>query len=87
MPIQRGKDRKSKHFRVNIAKALIRGISSIASAKCRRIENLSVTPENKGKHFSCKIKGRKKVCVHGKKENNWEAFSGDHPLFSVYNVF
>ena len=61
------KTEKVKHFRVNIAKALIGGVSSTASAKRRRIENLSVAPENKGKHFSCKIKGRKKVCVHCKR--------------------
>ena len=37
------------------------------SAKRRKIENLSVAPENIGKHFIVKIEGRKKVCVHCKR--------------------
>ena len=59
------------NFRVNLAKALIGGFSSTASlghsAKRRKIENLSVAPENMGKHFICKIEGRKKVCVYCKR--------------------
>ena len=37
------------------------------SAKRRKIENLSVAPENIGKHFIVKIEGRKKVCGHCKR--------------------
>ena len=40
---------------------------SIAFSKRRKIDNLSVAPENIGKHFSFKIEGRKKVCVHYKR--------------------
>ena len=40
---------------------------SIAFSNRRKIDNLSVTPENIGKHFSVKIEGRKKVCVHCKR--------------------
>ena len=58
-------------IRVNLAKALIGGFSSTASlghsAKHRKIENLSVAPENMGKHFIWKIEGRKRVCVHCKR--------------------
>ena len=68
---QRQRKVKQLNFRVNLAKALIGGFSSTASlghsAKRRKIENLSVAPENMGKHFSCKIEGRKKVCVYCKR--------------------
>ena len=54
------------NFRVNLARALIGEFSSTASlghlAKCRKIENLSVAPENMEK-----IEGRKKVCVYCKR--------------------
>ena len=36
------------------------------SATCCKIEHLSVAPENMGKQFTCKIEGRKKVCVYCK---------------------
>ena len=68
---QRQRRVKQLNFRVNLAKALIGGFSSTASlghsAKRRKIENLSVAAENIGKHFSVKIEGRKKVCVHCKR--------------------
>ena len=70
-------------------KALIGVVSSTASAERRRIENLSVAPESKGKHFSCKIKRRKKVCVHCKRvgRKTIGRRSVETTLFSVYNVF
>ena len=40
---------------------------SIAFSKRRKIDNLWVAPENIGKHFSFKIEGTKKVCVHYKR--------------------
>lgn len=54
-------------FRTNLAKQLIGGFSSAASAthstKRHKIENLSLEVENANRHFIERINGRKKVCV------------------------
>ena len=86
---QRQRRVKQLNFRVNLAKALIRGFSSTASsghsAKRRKIENLSVAPENIGKYFSVKIEGRKFVSiVRGWVGKQVGAFSRDH--FSVFTM-
>ena len=61
---------KQLTFRTNLAKQLIAGFSSTTSlghsAKRFKIEKLSLSAPNANKHFSVKIEGRKKVCVHCK---------------------
>ena len=70
---------------MNLAKQLMGefATSSAAaghSAKRCKIEHLSLEPENVGKHFSIKIKGRKKVFVYCRKIGR-KTSSG--PVFTV----
>ena len=92
---QRQRRVKQLNFRINLAKALIGEFSTTASlghsAKRRYIQNLSLAPENIGKHFSVKIKGRKKVCVYCKRVGRKTSGSGpsfrrEQTLFSVLRV-
>lgn len=61
---------KQLTFRTNLARQLIAGYSSTSSlghsAKRLKIEKLSFSASNANKHFSVRIEGRKKVCVHCK---------------------
>jgi hypothetical protein len=61
--------RKQVSFRTNLAKQLIAGFSvdSTHNNKRKKIESLSLHPDNAGKHFIEKIKGRKRGCVQCKR--------------------
>ena len=59
---------KQAAFRTSLAAQLVDGFSSRTnSAKRRKIETLSLSAANAGKHFIEKIKGRKRECVNCKK--------------------
>ena len=74
---------KQAAFRTSLTAQFVDGFCSRTStAKRRKIETLSLSAENAGKHFIEKIQGRKRQCVNCKRAG--KKMPKGHPVESSF---